>query len=1006
MGTSIAEQVIRPRLVDLASAARIVVLEAPSGAGKSTLLRQLAAVHDGPAVLAELGGTRGTRGQLHSRLHRSLRLNGLSDLAAVLKQGGDRDLVAVLLPWLEQQEERLLMVIDDLHVAEDDLAGVIAHLIDSWPAPHRLVLSGRRLPEIARQRLTGTDSIVIGPGELRFTPAETSELFGEAVTRLLDHTDLDRITQGCDGWAAAISLAGTRLQRAASTADGEVEREVIALTAQPTTLPDLVRSLLADVPRSVREAVAQLSVLPALDDHLVECAGISGGIAELIDLGLPLDPTHPGMWKIPGAVRDSITPEMRDERLTRSAAQRYVEAALPAAALEVLEAAHLEEDLAKLLVNLPPAMIGRLDPTDHAAAVAALPHRLLAAHPRVLIDLADSYIVAGHSEAYAETIERATRLIEERGGDVDRDPEALEVHAADLTRRAVARNDDSLVGEAEALLARPDLPPMARARLLGGVGRATASRRTAAALRIGARRLDEAAKAFQREGALTHAVANRVIAATFASIPLGRYDAALEQLDQALEAAPSSVTMRVAILPYRAFVLVDLGRYAEAQAVLAELRRTANAIGTLGNERAAAFTRWAAARMASQQGDAEATWAACRAVERSDVIVDTGNGAFFRADAAQLMARVGHFDDAERLLAEARRRDPGTTDLVATAEFAVAAYAADLARAEAVLAGLDGGTRVEPRDRWRITLLHAFACHEAGDERAKPLAAAAFEEAAQLGYPELPHIHEPKIAQLLLPFAERSSASARDATPRAHVNVLGGFTIEVAGEVIEPSGRPGELVAFLALNDRRSTVDQTIEALWPATDPTRGRERLRTVLRRARRDLGDLVERHDDLLRLRAGVTVDAEEFLDFCRQAVDPAANRELAAAAALELYRGEAVPSLGYRDWADGARRNLEQQALAMYDAVADETAKDGRIDDAIRSLLAALELEPIAENRYLAAARLLAEQGRRSRALRLLEEARAALQEASIKPSEELSRLEAYLQRSPAMSAAQAS
>lgn len=982
------------------------MLEAPSGAGKSTLLRHLAADHDGPAVLAELGGTRGTSGQLRSRLHRSLSLHGLSDLAAALKQGGDRDLVASLLPWLERQEERLLVLIDDLHLAEDDLAGVIAHLIDSWPTPHRLVLSGRRLPEVARQRLTGTDSVVIGPGELRFTPAEAGDLFGGAVTSHLDDTDLDRVTQGCDGWAAAISLAGDLLQRAASGPDGEVAREAIELTAQPATLPDLVHTLLAAVPRPVREAVAQLSVLPALDDHLVESAGISGGVSELIDLGLPLEETHPGMWTLLGAVRDSIAPEVRDERLTRLAADHYVASALPGAALEVLEAAQLEEDLAKLLVDLPPALIGRIDPTDHAAAVAALPHRLLAAHPRILIDLADSYIVAGHSEAYAEAIQRATRFIDTRNSDAAQDPEALEVHAADLTMRAVARNDDSLVPEAEELLARPDLPPMARARLLGGVGRATASRRTAAALRVGARRLDEAATAFQREGALTHAVANRVIAATFASIPLGRFDAALEQLDQALDAAPSSVTMRVAILPYRAFALVDLGRYAEAQAVLAELRRTTNEIGTLGNERAAAFTRWATARMASQQGDAEATWAACRAVERSDVIVDTGNGAFFHADAAQMLARVGYLDDAERLLVSARQRDPGTTDLVATAEFVVAAYSADLTRAEAVLVELDGGNRVEPRDRWRITLLHAFACHEVGDPRAQPLAAAAFEEAAQLGYPDLPLIHEPRIARLLLPLAERSSASARDATPVAQVNVLGGFLIEVAGEVIEPSGRPGELVAFLALNDRQSTVDQAIEALWPDGDPARGRERLRTVLRRARRDLGDLVERHDELLRLRANVTVDAEEFLDFCRQAGDPSANRELAAAAALELYRGEAVPSLGYQEWAETARRQLVQQALAMHDAVAHETTADGRLDDAIRSLLAALELEPIAEDRYLAAARLLAEQGRRSRALQLLGEARAALRDASLQPSAELSRLEAYLQRSPAMSAAQAS
>lgn len=869
------------------------------------------------------------------------------------------------------------------------------------------MLAGRRLPEPARGRLIGTDSVLIGPDDLRFRPDETHGLLGQAVTDVLDGTDVARITTRCEGWAAAVGLASDRLRRAATRDCAEVEREALELAQRPSDVADLLHTLLAHGSAELRNAVAQLSLLPVLDDGLVRTAGVGGGVNELTDLGLPLEELAPGAWTFPNALRESLRPPTRDEQLSRVAAERYIDLLMPDAALDVLQAAGLVDDLAKLLVDLPPMLIIQVDATELATAVATIPHHLLVAHPRILLHLADAYTLAGRADAYADAIRRAAALLAEREHlDVEQDPDALDVRAAELTARAVARNDDGLVPQARELLARPDLPPMAWARLQAAVGRATASRRTTAALHEGARELDAAARTFQRVGALTHAAATRVITATYASIPLGRYELALEQLDRALGSSPGNANVRVATLPYRAFVLVDLGRYAEAEAVLSELRRTANTTGLVGNERAAVFARWAAARMASQQGDAEAAWAACHAVERSDVAVDTGNGAFLRADAAQLLARVGWFDDAERLLADARRRDPGNTHLVTIAEFAVAAHLGDLTRAETMLQQLDGGRVVEPRDRWRMTLLHAHVCHRNDDARGPSLAAAAFEEAAQLGYPDLPFVQEPQVARDLLPFAERGSASARDAAKAqgARIRLLGGFSIEHGGRETEPSGRPGQLIAYLALHDRRATTDQVIEALWPETDPSRGRERLRTVLGRVRRDHADLIERRDGLLHLGEQVTIDVEDFLHFCQQAADPTGDREQAAAAAL--YRGEPAPGFGHLDWVASHQRHLELRALDMHDAVADETANDGRVDDAIRSLLAALELDPTAEHRYLATARLLAEQGRRARALQLLSEARSVLVDAELGASADLDRLESYLARNPAMDAARAS
>lgn len=1003
-GWSIPVNVHRRRLVEWCSTSRLVAVEAPSGAGKSTLLGHLVDDHDGPVIDAVLSAAPATLGQLHSRLQSSLRRHGLSDVTSAAGRAGE--VFAPLLRWAGRHEERLLVQLDDLHLADAELAAALAELCDRWPRPHRLVLAGRRLPEPLRGHLVANDSVLVGPDELRFRAEETHELFGRAVTSVLDDADVAAITRRCNGWAAAVHLAAVRLQRAARHDPASVTREAVELASGPATVRDLLDQLLGSCPPDQRAAVIDLAALPAVDDHLVRTVGLAG-VSELHELGLPLTEVGRGLYGYVNAVRDALATATPNMALARRAARHYLALDVPEAALEVLAGPGQEEHLAGLLADLPPAQLGRIDARELGAAVAALPRRLLREHPRILVDLADANILAGHADAYVETVRRADALVIECARPDD-DPQVLEVRALVLARRAVASNDDGLVPDLDALLSRPDLPPVARARLNAAAGRAIASRRTAAALRAGAARLDAAVGEFRRVGASAHAIGTQAIAAAFALLPLGRYDEALDRLAEALDAVPGNANLRVAVLPYRAFALVDLGRYAEAESVLAELRQRAMDAEGPGNERAAAYARWAAARLASQQGDAQAAWAACRAVASSAVPVDTGNGAFFHADAAQILARVGWFDEAREHVAEAHERDPGNTAIVTVADFVVAAHLGDREAAERALAALDGGAVVEPRERWRITLLQAKLAHDEDDPRATALAAAAFEEAAQLGHPDLALVREPEVARQLLSLAESGSASARDAVRSrgARLRVLGGFEVEEAGRRTEPAGRPAQLLAHLALHDRQVPVEAAIEGLWPETEPERGRERLRTVLRRLRRDHGDLVERHDELLRLREGVTVDVEEFLELCRRVERGDPDRERAAATAIALYGDGPVPGLGPSDWVEHRRRHLEHQVLAMHDALAEETAGDGRLDDAIRWLFAAMQRDPLAESRYLDAARLLAEQGRRARALRLLEEGRALLAEHGLAPTPEFDRLVAYLARNPESNAAEAS
>lgn len=981
------------------------MVEAPSGAGKSTLLQQLADAHDGPVLHIPLPAASCSRDRFLGRVRAALRHLGLSDLVAAVGRDDDLDLVAVLEQWSARQDEQLVLQIDDLQRAEDDLIDALGELADRLPRPHRLVLAGRRIPADLRRVFLEADSVALSADDLRFSPDELRELLGPAVAAAVPDADIRLITERCAGWAAAVSLASGRLRRAHDR--GEVARVTAELESRPATVQDLLRRLLERAPRPLDAVVEPLASLPLLDDHIVRVAGLDGGIAELVDLGLPIDEHGDGWWTVPDVVRDAMSPEIPAEELARAAARHYVEVGAVTAGLEVLLTASLREDVAKLLADLPPAILGRIEVADLATAVAALPHGLLVMHPRILVLLADAYTLAGRKEANAETLQRAHRILTERpDGHAEPDSETLDVRAAVLAHRVATGADGPLLDEAGDLLAHPAMPPMGRARLTVALGRATARERTPSALQAAARRFDEGARAFQQANAPIHAVAAQVIAVTDALLPLGKAEAAIALIDQVPAAARANMATRVALLPYRAFALIDLGRYAEAAGHLRELRQMAAATGA-GNQRAGIYGRWAAARMASQRGDQEETWAACRAIERSDVLLESPAESFL-VDAAQLLARVGALEEAHRLLEQAHERAQVGRPAIEVAAFVVAAYAGDRDLAEAMLDRLEGGRLADPRDRWRLTLLHAHLCHQDGDPAAGALAAAAFEEAAQLGNPQLPLIQEPRVAEELLAVASSGSASARDvaASHGARLRVLGGIDVELAGRRTEPVGRQAQLLALLALGDGQRSVDQLIEALWPGDGPQRGRDRLRTVLRRVRREHGDLVERHGDLVRLRSTVSVDVDDFDAFCRTALEPtppgapfAPDRGTAAAAALELYRGDPAPGVVDLAEVEVARRHLEDRALAMHDVVAEVATAEGRLDEAIRVLLAALTLEPVAESRYLAAARLLAEQGRRARALRLLDEARGAFAAAGLAPTPELEQLAGYLTRGPA-------
>jgi DNA-binding SARP family transcriptional activator len=278
--------------------------------------------------------------------------------------------------------------------------------------------------------------------------------------------------------------------------------------------------------------------------------------------------------------------------------------------------------------------------------------------------------------------------------------------------------------------------------------------------------------------------------------------------------------------------------------------------------------------------------------------------------------------------------------------------------------------RLQPRDRWWIALLRAYAALRGGDERAGPLAAEAFEQAAALGKPFLPLVREREVAEQLIELAAAHGSAAavalRQTEQPVTVAVLGRFEVRRAGELVRlPPGKPEQLVKLLAVSGGRIPAEQAIEELWPEVDPQSGRKRLRNVLNRLHVVAPDLANRQGDVLEL-GEAEVDADVFE---RQARDVLDRQEGAHRLALARYRGELLPDDRYESWAAAPRERLERLFIALLDAAAAAAEASGQVDEALRHVERALTVDPYDEARYLRGARLLLDQGRRAAALAML-------------------------------------
>jgi DNA-binding SARP family transcriptional activator len=991
--------VARPRLVDACAGYQVVVVEAAGGYGKSVLGAELVdswcAV--GIEVQLEHGGV--TAALLAARLNAAVLRAGFTDAASATEASHDAvSTVDTLLGALAA--ERCAFVIDDAHNAAPDAGELIAYLAVHLQGAQRLVVLARNLPRRAG-RLRRAEFFQLGATDLALNLDETLALcrsgFG-LETSAAAATALDEAT---GGWTAATVLAAARAARTGETV--ETVAEAATGPAHPAgAVAAVLESALQTLGPALWPLLSQVARLPLLDADLVHKAtGDEALFEEALRAGIPFAPAHGPWWDLPGPVRDHLsTYGPLDLASVRRAADEYRWRGELRAALELLLASGQAAEAAGLLATTTPEAAEALDALEVRALFEQLPGEAVDTHPGVLVVVARQLGPADQMDRCRALLERA-RHIAVMGGDGELErsasAELLRVLSADLDHGLMEKSARYILAQAAAGEA------LTRGRAHFFLGVALCWRLDGEGRRDDGA-LAEAEECFARATDIYRTLGMRSAVATVApywavyiEFARGHVAAAMARIEEALDLTPDRPRRWAHSLIWRAWFAADLGQYELCRATVAEIFRVAE---QLDSDTLRAQGHWKLAISASYSGDAEETMHHVRQVEeRKGPWWSSGSGDFL-SEAADLLDRVGHISLAREYLARVKAEPKDAAHLVALAEAALEARHGDPGRAEELLQGLSH-QRIDPREYWRITLLRSYAALRRGEDgTAGVLAAQAFEGAARLGQHQLPLIRERAVTEQLLGLAVNTGQPAAIALKATSLpmslSVLGRFELTSAGRPVAVGfGQEAQLLKFIAAYGGRVEAEQATKALWPEVGPVARNNRLRTVLNRLRRSVGDALAREGEMLVVGGEVRLDLNDFYAQAAraQALAPTDLPMAAAIAkgAMAIYRGEVLPEDRYEDWAETARQKAQATMLDLLDLCAREAVRRGDLDGLRRTVERTVELAPYDDFRYLSGASALLQQGRRGEALAVVQRARSAFAELGLDPPRPLLDLE---------------
>ena len=747
-------------------------------------------------------------------------------------------------------------------------------------------------------------------------------------------------------------------------------------------------AVLADVRRLAQESAGEAEVpveagalagLPLLSPGLVDAVLGPGAWRGLTASGATLQPRSDG-WLVPStAGPDRATPRQREV-----AAQWYADHGQLAVAVRWLHASGHDETLARLLAGTLRsadrsrrwAELTELEPGELEAVVRRWPDELVARHPEALLALVRAVEFGMQSQLRAGWLARLGEVV---------DPSAPAWTAVEAEQvRELSRQGKADQVRARAAAALPRADEISRARLLMAAALVDLLHQQPDSEEPARAMLQEATALLRVNGERDWEADAWLSLGFGADLRAGRIGLAAEHVERALALCSPGTQMRGRVLTFLAEVYSHAGRADDAEAAL---REVADLAASRDDVALTAYVAWSAALVASRRGDLAATREQLAVVEahRGEWHALPA-GVAFHAEAAEMLASLGEYDDARAQLDVARRL-PAAADFANAfdmAELVLAARAGDPAEVPALAARC----APTPLTSWRVRLLEAWAAERAGDaDRAGELVREALAEADAIGHPEIVEAVEPELAL----WARRTPGSRAEArrAGSTRLRLLGGTAVETSSGVRQPR-RGDETTLLTAVAARHDVeVDVLLDLLWPGEDDAVARRRLRNTLNRLRSSVGEVLVRRDDRLALHPDVAVDVHLVVSAARVGHTVPELGVEAARRALSLVTGE-LAGPGGDPVLDDLRDELSLAVGVLADRVSDAATTTGELGEAARWLATARRLDRYDEPRAVRLVQVLRALGRDAEADDVHRDALLACGELGVPPSTDLAGL----------------
>lgn len=283
----------RPRLVERLNAGlhrTLTLVSAPAGFGKTTLLSEWTANTERPFAWLSLDGDDNDPTRFLAYFVAALQTipplseAGVGEAAlATLQSPGFADanmspstdlLLTDLINEIADVPTPFVLVLDDFHViADPQVNGAMAFLLDNVPPQMHLVLSSRADPSwpLARLRARG-EMTELRADDLRFTLEETTAFLSEVMRLDLAPEDVTALETRTEGWIAGLQMAALSMR-----GRKDVSAFIRAFSGSHRFVLDyLVEEVFEQQPSEVQDFLLKTSILERMTAALCDAVRFGG----------------------------------------------------------------------------------------------------------------------------------------------------------------------------------------------------------------------------------------------------------------------------------------------------------------------------------------------------------------------------------------------------------------------------------------------------------------------------------------------------------------------------------------------------------------------------------------------------------------------------------------------------------------------------------------------------------------------------------------------------------